>query len=774
MSLQSSLNIKIGSVMQSLDKRLITGKVNTEPLIILDILIDSLLFAMTRYNLGEERYYDKIKILNGKIHNLKYHCPDVCIYKDRLIIINEGNTAPVIDDNIIDLPALSEYQTLNYSDVIHNYHDEEGDAISQVVIVSKGSDTDLLIDNNSVIIGNQYQPNIDFKIKFNANDGDITYLTQNNDGDPCTANLVSINQNEYNQGIQDGYNFSFGSDGQAVFQRLNNAVEEIPNDTIIYVHIDTSSMASTDQTTLREVVLEWWDSFRAANPDFVGSLLINTIRNDEIPPTLNGPTYAAGRQANGICSSSFFVNDVEAWLLNPIQGIARQMWKEGNPVSVSKEDLLQFAQDKSLIVLTFVDESNPRYHGSSTPGFQSSNIYQPTSSYVSDYTSFLYELRPNLRLFKGVLYPIVKTTTTPTSFVAHSMAAIEARLLTIPEIDTLLGPLVVAAYGSTMMQDWFYNILPTQNPYSTFNGLKESGWSADFTKLSPASDVFNSEDFEEELNMLLTDTSDIQISVLEEYTVPTTNLGVDLEMPFTVRVKDNHILNPLWSNDANILVKFLAECEDVGTCENHKEVVIPHKENYIFSENDFSILPTTDKIKIESLSISSGTLKWHGLTLNTAAFPIIIPREDLSNGSIIFTPNFNFQDEHTFEITYKTSNTNSINYCQGFSTFVGRVSANSNTPPIVSLEDMIVSVDCKENSLTVIPNITYTGSGGYQTFWQVAVRPSGSSNEMVDPTVQNLELQNLIAGNYLIKLFVVTLEDYFTVESSMTIEVSCQ
>ena len=86
MSLENNRNIFIGSIMQSFDKRIILGDtLENSSLVLLNILVDSVEYCTNQYNITEnKRYLDKIKILNRLIQKLKYQCPDICIYRDKL------------------------------------------------------------------------------------------------------------------------------------------------------------------------------------------------------------------------------------------------------------------------------------------------------------------------------------------------------------------------------------------------------------------------------------------------------------------------------------------------------------------------------------------------------------------------------------------------------------------------------------------------------------------------------------------------------------------
>ncbi|HNQ20372.1 MAG TPA: hypothetical protein PKI46_04845, partial [Bacteroidales bacterium] len=205
--------------------------------------------------------------------------------------------------------------------------------------------------------------------------------------------------------------------------------QSIPSDTIVYVHIDTSSMAITDQNTIKNVVLSWWSDFRLQNPDFRGSLLINTVNNSDI-----SNNFAAGRGGNGrntIAGSNLNTGTVEAWLQNPAEALLRFSWKEGLNNFSSEQEFLDYIEDRSLIVLSFTDETEIEYHRSIPVSFTQSGLSQPYPDYVKDYNNFVDKVSKKLKFFKGTLYPITRTNSANNNlFLLQAMGAIEGRNLT--------------------------------------------------------------------------------------------------------------------------------------------------------------------------------------------------------------------------------------------------------------------------------------------------------------------------------------------------------
>jgi hypothetical protein len=274
--------------------------------------------------------------------------------------------------------------------------------------------------------------------------------------------------------------------------------QSIPSDSIIYMHLDTTSMSSTDLQAIETTILSWWEDFKLLNPDFNGSLLINTVDNSII-----GNNYASGRggrSKNTITGSNINTggSNVEKWLQNPAEGLLRFSWKEGSANFANEQAFIDYIKGRSLIVLSFIDETHPDYHASFPVNF----VGQPTAAYITDYNNFTTKIVNNLKYFKGTLYPITRVNSTNNNvFLLHGIAAIEGRNLTVSEVDKILG-VKKLSYSQINLQNYFYNNL-SNNPYYIYDKLKKFGWSGDFTKVSPAAAVFSSNEFKEQLNELV-------------------------------------------------------------------------------------------------------------------------------------------------------------------------------------------------------------------------------------------------------------------------------
>jgi hypothetical protein len=153
----------------------------------------------------------------------------------------------------------------------------------------------------------------------------------------------------------------------------------------------------------------------------------------------------------------------------------------------------------------FVDESRPLYEPNS----------QPTGTYKNDFRFFLdLYLNDVTRLtnanvpvegfdyFKGIVYPILKSNTV--SFAQHAVWALYGRSLTEEEAEKICSSLpLLSGLKSSFLGGNPYTAEALGLEPGTPSGLLHYGWKGVFDKQSPASAVFTSETFAEELNDLL-------------------------------------------------------------------------------------------------------------------------------------------------------------------------------------------------------------------------------------------------------------------------------
>ena len=424
-------------------------------------------------------------------------------------------------------------------------------------------------------------------------------------------------------------------------------------------------MQVADQTTLKNVVLEWWDGFFNSNPGFAGSLLINTVRNDQIPNSTyvnaahNFSTIVLGNDQN-----IYFPEPVECWVKTPAIGLLRQAYKEGITSFPTKQEFYQWLEGKSLVVLAFIDETQPQYHDGVVGRYpddpwRSSNYTEPSDVFRVDHEYFM-EIQPKLTYFKAILYPIIRNTNVVTAFLRHAMAAIEGQNLN----ETQMNDLLSAASKATITQaNW--NTMVTSladNPYRHLASLKDKGWSADFTKTSPASAVFSSAEFATELDELLTSVESVKTAKVVTQKLPSERLQASDY--FTLKVEDNHPFNPLYSNEARIDIQYEAPCVNVPTCGETNQVTVQHGETFRFSPADFKIDgPQVTKMVLRGMKTLSGypTITFNSVHITPGMLPIIFTAQDLIEGELIFssnTPN-GFNAIIDYEVAYKDD----FNYC---------------------------------------------------------------------------------------------------------------
>lgn len=88
MSLKNNRNILIGSIIESLDKRKTLGKTfDKNSYLYLELIVSNIEYAINKYNVSKDnKYFEKIKSLNNKFNDIKKKFPEICNYKDRIII----------------------------------------------------------------------------------------------------------------------------------------------------------------------------------------------------------------------------------------------------------------------------------------------------------------------------------------------------------------------------------------------------------------------------------------------------------------------------------------------------------------------------------------------------------------------------------------------------------------------------------------------------------------------------------------------------------------
>src|SRR6056300_1605449 len=104
--------ILLGSVSQLLDKRKILGNnVGLDSVLLYEVLLQNYYYVKSQLEKGSIRYNIALKEIIEKMQQLKYHCPDICLYKIKQAVL-KTNTAPQIDNNTIILDYSDNFQNI--------------------------------------------------------------------------------------------------------------------------------------------------------------------------------------------------------------------------------------------------------------------------------------------------------------------------------------------------------------------------------------------------------------------------------------------------------------------------------------------------------------------------------------------------------------------------------------------------------------------------------------------------------------------------------------
>jgi len=781
--MDNNLNIEslLGSISNNINLSFVLGEQNSDGIQLLNTLMLTYDYTLARLEQGLD-YNEQLGKLAKLIEELKKSCRQICRIGNRIIIPggNSGgddggnndvpNTAPRISDNEKTycfqdtLP-----RSLNLSDFIFDYEDDEGHGISEIIFLSNSGN--ILIDSNPLIVNNIYTPNITVSMGDGELQNDYVYLIKNVGGsNPCEGKIIKILEQDY---IDNYFNCNVldihdDTTNETVFQCLERTQTTLPNDTIVYIDIDrTGSFSDEDTTNIENTVFQWWNTFKTNNPNFAGSLIINDVDNSVIDNT-HAPGFG-GDTFGDILDLSVEVETYERWLNAPVKALLRQMYKEGIVSLPGLDEFKGFVKNRSLVILSFINESNPKYHGFSA-GFNSDNIIQPSNSYTTDYTIFKEYIYPYLKSFKGILYPVIKNAGTIRPFILHSLAAFEATILSSSQIDSILSLPVVSLLTVTQMQNYVYTPLGAGNPYSTLPDLRAMDWNIIY-KTSPIIDVLTSQDFADTLDNLLILDQLLVVDELVEVRVPSEESTFESET--TIQVRDDHPTDPLLSNVATVKIIFEGCCEETPQCETSTVKNIDHRETYAIAWSDLATEPNVDKIKLTSFVIPNGQLKYYNIFLSASDLPLIITKSDVDLGNLIYIPDDSYQGEYNVELFYQNAFQNRDNYCDSDNELIIVKEENPNQPPIITFKngDETITIPSGDTDIDHIidANIQYTGTGGYDIYWTKISTPN--TTIFVNPHQEDLEVQNLVVGTHRFNIRVITHDDNFIVDRQVTITV---
>lgn len=291
---------------------------------------------------------------------------------------------------------------------------------------------------------------------------------------PAVENTITEYENQ-------GYTYEGIEDCQLKFRKENT---NITQSTDVFAFFDTTSMQIEDGVYASDALQTWFAGYQANNPTYTGSLYILPYSNEAY---LGYPE----KVRTGFTITSGLWGDIA--ILPPGWGTT------------------SYTPPTDLLLLAFVDESQPKYHSASVAENFYGTPVQPSSYYTTDFDTFVNQAMPEYNFFRGVLYPIVRSITeVGGALVLQAMAAMKGTTWTQQEIDAT-GTAIDAS------------ILLTTNPYENYEydtgkylePLEDYGWTGFYNKVSPASDVFNSQQFQDELNTYVnTDGTEVEVEIL--------------------------------------------------------------------------------------------------------------------------------------------------------------------------------------------------------------------------------------------------------------------
>ena len=443
--------------------------------------------------------------------------------------------------------------------------------------------------------------------------------------------------------LQDAANDGFTVDSivNGTYNLSREDVEQITSTTNIYAFFDATSMQIDDAIDAKAALQTWFDDFKSGNNNYTGNLYIISTYNER------WVQYGTAVQTGSI---------------NVVNG---GQWISINNLPPNL-NTPQWVPETDAVVLAFVDETTYEYHDKDVSGgFAASNgpvpdsdDDQPKPKFIDDFVEFR-DLYPNFNFFRGLIYPIVQDLEGQGGcLVLQSMAAIEGKILSQFEIN---------AYDT----DVDVSILTTENPYANFpipntnpqeflEPLSDYNWKGVFNKTSPASAVFNSTVFADDLNEFLAGST--EVTVVTDQIVGT--LVTDQPITFTFQTSDDDVNDPLFSNVATYTITYddidnrpPSQVGDGFKIISNNETVIFDREDFTSELNPVYLDPENDaafKLLIETLP-QEGVL-----TLND--IPIVAGTEvlfsDIDNNLFKFIPNSNINN-YTINFNFKIADAGS-------------------------------------------------------------------------------------------------------------------
>jgi hypothetical protein len=327
--------------------------------------------------------------------------------------------------------------------------------------------------------------------------GDIGAESSFNKGDLIEGIGISISGSGIDRLVGDG-DVKISATG--VVQVLTTCANiTINSDTDIYAFLDTTSgpynASLTNRQILCEALTDWYNDYKTLNPGYTGNLYIGLTSSERYVSYLSSIR-------NYTLHTSF---------------VASSNWLDANAVASSLNappdwGTISWVTPVDTLILAFVNESNPEYHGSQTTPTLAS---QPFATYNTDYNNFTgsYNAMTN---FAGIIYPAVNISSSNPSaafdrnFLLHTYAVLN-------NITPVTSSNLIEPFGANYTSS--FDSVNETNPYVTNNkGLWDYNWMGILNKGVVGGVLnFTSQDFEDDLNSLLVTSNPNNTSVVKSF-----------------------------------------------------------------------------------------------------------------------------------------------------------------------------------------------------------------------------------------------------------------
>lgn len=506
-------------------------------------------------------------------------------------VLEKVASPPTVDDSIA--PLSDNVYTFNLNEFTTNFQDPDNDSYEITRIESLPSIGTLTYNGISISIGFEFPT---------ANSGSLVYTLPDNyvvsptgycEFDEPIDTIIT------NQAAED---FTLVNRGIGFLEFERALFKEVPNDTDIYAIFDTTSMKLTDGQAASTVLKSWHTQYKIDNPLYIGALYIIPMNFEHWVDYQDVIKIGTGV---GKASNSGSITNNSANVSVDWKDIA--LYPPNFDHTTTNTVNTAWVAPTKILLLAFIDETeNDGYHpnrngyGLNHKDFQ--NFKQPYPRYLEDYKRFRDNLDTHWDFFRGVFYPIPDIESgsynnVGNALVLQGFAAIEGgATYTLPEIEAM-----GVTFASERRFHWhldisnpsYTGINPTiANPYSpqaqtpvpntiyNVEGLKNYGWLGVYDKDQPASSVFSSNTFSNELGRFLKgdSTSTVESRLIEGICVENTNICFDFQ------TSDNSVLN-LFSNVASVCLTPSLNGVPPTVSDNSAPLRIP---NYSFTTNSFT------------------------------------------------------------------------------------------------------------------------------------------------------------------------------------------